>query len=108
MFVNNSSKITKVLRMGNISINFPPGIHEQMDNDKILRFVKLNDDLSLTEKIEEKEVVVEETIEKESYKKQGKKKSKKDYVKEDIDKEDVVEDIITTEDLDNETSDLEE
>jgi len=99
MFINNSSKIMKVLRMGNISINFPPGTHEQMDNDKILRFVKLNDDLSIVTKIEEKEIVPEKIVEEELPRKQNKRKSKK---------ENVVEDIIVIEDSDNETSNLEE
>ena len=99
MFINNSSKIMKVLRMGNISINFPSGTHEQMDNDKILRFVKLNDDLSIVTKIEEKEIVPEKIVEEELPRKQNKRKSKK---------ENVVEDIIVIEDSDNETSNLEE
>jgi hypothetical protein len=104
MFINNSSKIMKVLRMGNISINFPPGTHEQMNNDKILRFVKLNNDLSIVIKIEEKEIVPEKIIEKESPIKQNKKKSKK----EDVVKEDAVEVIFAKDYSDNGTSNLED
>ena len=62
MKVLNSSTIKKTLKVGKLSVSFPPGISEKPETRQILRYISIHPDLSIYTEIEKKvdDVKIEE------------------------------------------------